>query len=150
MSGFQNHIWPKSWSKHTLKNIEHVPEWHGHPVIILLEENHKDMDAFKLVFESVDHILDMPVLCSKNDDIQTFNSWIRKWINLSVSLSFDPWQLTTKAKSRYHHSLKNKNFFAVRNGVSARSRSTLKLSNWLRINWSVSRRCKPGVSNYPV
>ena len=59
MRGLQDSVAPELWAKHALEHVEHVPQGGGHPVVILLEQDHKDVEVAEVVFEPLDHGLNM-------------------------------------------------------------------------------------------
>ena len=59
MGGLEDCVTPELWAKHVLEHVEHVPQGRCHPIVILLKEDHKHVEVAEVVFEPLDHCLNM-------------------------------------------------------------------------------------------
>ena len=59
MRGLQDSVIPELWSEHALKHVDHAPHGRGHPMVVMLEQDHKHVEVAEVVLEPLDHRLDV-------------------------------------------------------------------------------------------
>ena len=59
MRGSYDGVTPELLAKQVLEHVEHILHGYSHPIVILLEQDYEHMEVAEVVFEPIDHRLNL-------------------------------------------------------------------------------------------